>query len=188
MQSERHSKILLSLILITIVFLLLLVSAIKEEVYEPEIQIIDIGSIDKSTSGITDVWPFETITITLNPEKFNAASANVTIRLSLPDNDVELHLTEHEMPADQQKIKLVNESGIFILGETEFHTYTGYVDGYENSSLLLRIHRNLLFGTIDLEGNPYHIDLTKKSMNGKPILAIYRQDDIIVSENTEPEL
>ncbi len=53
----------------------------------------------------------------------------------------------------------------------------------ENSSVHLTIHKNLLFGTIDIEENPYHIVPTMKSRDGKTVLAVYRQDAVIVHEN-----
>ncbi|WP_340817947.1 hypothetical protein [Methanolobus sp. WCC4] len=186
MWNERFSKTLSFLIFLTIILSLVAIVT-TENVYEPKIEMVDIGNIEKSTSGITDVWPFETMTITLDPEKFNHTATDGIIRLSLPDSDLELHLTEQVLPEDQRKIKLINESGIFILGEAGFHTYKGKVSGYENSSVSLTIHRNILFGTIDIDENPYHIALTRKSINGKAVMALYRQDNVIVYENVEPE-
>lgn len=185
MRNERYSKLLHFVIFIMII--LSLVTITTENVYEPETKVIGLDNIEKGTSGVTGVWPFETMIINLDPDEFNNTVADGIIRLSLLDCGLELQLAEQKIPEDKQKIELINESGIFILEGTEFHTYKGKVLGYENSSVSITIHRNILFGTIYIEENPYQIVLTRKSINGKAVLAVYRQDDVIAYENVELE-
>ncbi|WMW25393.1 hypothetical protein RE474_01335 [Methanolobus sediminis] len=183
MRDKKYSMILVFFIFIAIA--ISMIAIMTENVYEPEIEMINIDNIEKSTSGITDVWPFKTMIITLDPDEFNDTANEGIIKLSLPDNELELHLAEQSITEEQRKIKIINESGIFILGGPEFHTYKGKVAGYENSTVSLTIHRNILFGTIDIEENPYHIEVTRKSIEGKMILALYRQADVI-EQNIKP--
>jgi len=164
------------------------ISTLQENTYELVIREVPMSNIEKSTSGIIDVWPFDTVIITLDPDSFNESVSKGGLILKLPDNQLKLELVEQVIDEDQRKIKIINDYGIFILRGPEFHVYRGKVSGMENSSVHLTIHKNLLLGTIDIDGNPYHIVPTMKSRDGKTVLAVYRQDSVIVHENVNAYL
>lgn len=103
--------------------------------------------------------------------------------LTLLGNDLELELHETHFMGPDTKVIVENETGIHFIDAPDIQTYHGKVVGKENSRVAMTIYDNLLIGMIDVDDNPYYIDLTKEAINGKTVHAVYRDDAIIV-DNT----
>ncbi len=84
----QYSFYLKSLVLLLIISAsVLAISTVQENTYEPVIREVYLSNIEKSTSGITDVWPFDTVIINLDPDLFNESASKGEIILQLPEDN-----------------------------------------------------------------------------------------------------
>lgn len=139
-----------------------------ENIYQVPVEIVDIETKSLKIAG--SVTNFDTVTFSHDQNKINEiVKNNGTIMLSLLGNDFELELYEtHFMGPDTAP---------------DIQTYHGKVVGKESSRVAMTISDNFLIGMIDVDNNPYYIDLTKETINGKTVLTVYR-DDAINVDNT----
>lgn len=167
-QSENTDRVPIEMVNIETLATLSTIWAQPDNTYRVPVEIVDIETNSFKIAG--SVTNFDTVTFSHDPNKFNdVVENNGTIMLTLLGNDFELELYETN----------------FMGPDTapDIQTYHGKVVGKESSRVAMTVSDKILIGMIDVDNNPYYIDLTKETINGKTVLTIYR-DDAINVDNT----
>jgi len=130
---------------------------------------------------------FDMVTFELNPNKFNeSVHNNKTIMLTLEGENIELNLHQTYVMGKDPKVIVENESGVHFIDAPYFHTYHGEVVGRDDSRVAITTGNNLLIGMIDVDDDPYYIELTKEEVKGKTVHAVYRKKNIISDPDAKP--
>ncbi len=146
--------------------------------------ILENVSCDKNSLRFAKILDdFETVTA--NPEVFLEDVADGKVKLKLLGKEFDLELENTHIVSDDAKVLIENETGTYIIPAAKINTYRGKVIGEENSSAGFAVSNEALIGHIEVGNIYYAIELTNKTVDGKPILVIYSSDDIKKHENEE---
>ena len=169
-QSENTDRVPIEMVNIETLATLSTIWTQTDNIYRVPVKMVDIEKKTLKIAG--SVTNFDTVTFSHDQIKFNeVVKNNGTIMLTLLGNDFELELYEtHFMGPDTAP---------------DIQTYHGKVVGKESSRVAMTISDNFLIGMIDVDNNPYYIDLTKETINGKTVLTVYRDDAINVDNTFE---
>lgn len=146
--------------------------------------ILENVSCDKDSLRLAKVVDdFETATA--NPEVFLEDVTDRKVKLKLLEKEFNLELENTHVVSDDAKVLIENETGTYTIPAAKINTYRGKVIGEENSSAGFAVSNEALIGHIKLENIYYAIELTNKTVDGKPIIVIYSSDDVKKNENEE---
>lgn len=76
--------------------------------------------------------------------------------------NLELELYENCVMGKDPKVIVEYETGIHFIDAPYFHTYHGKVVGKDGSRVAITTYDDLFIGMIDIDDNPYYIELTKE--------------------------
>lgn len=124
-------------------------------------------------------------TATANPEVFLEDVADGKVNLKLFEKEFDLELENTHVVSDDAKVLIENETGTYTIPAAKINTYRGKVIGEENSSAGFAVSNEALIGHIKVGNIYYAIELTNKTVDGKPILVTYSSDDVKKQENEE---
>lgn len=160
-------------------------SAQSDENYQV---IAEKASFEKDSFYLAEsLIDFDTVTFELDPNKFNEAVNNKgNVVLTLEGEDLELELYETYVMRKDPKVIVEDESGIHFIDAPYFHTYHGKVVGKEGSRVAITTYDDIFIGMIDIDDNPYYVELTKGMVNDKTVHAIYRKNSRVKDPAAKP--
>lgn len=130
---------------------------------------------------------FDLVTFKLDPDAFNkSVNDKRTVLLTLGEEELELELHQTYVMAKDTKVIVEDEKGIHYLEAPYFHTYHGEVTGKNDSKVAITTGDDMFIGMIDIDDDPYYIELVNKTINGRTVHAVYRDSDKIFDPDAKP--